>query len=54
MKNSAKGKQIAITLQPDLEQAVQDWIASQPVPPSKSAALAHFVRIGLQAVASKA
>jgi len=50
MKNSAKGKQIAITLPPDLDAAVADWIASQPVPPSKSAALAHLVRIGLQSV----
>lgn len=51
MKKIAYGKQLAITLDPAVETAVDRWRNDQIVPPSKSASMAAFVKAGLMAVA---
>lgn len=54
MRKSAKGRQLAVTLEPEVERAVEQWMGAQAVPPSKSAALAYLVLQGLRQVAPEA
>lgn len=41
-------KQVAVSLSPELEKAVDQWRLSLVVPPSKSAAMAALVAAGLR------
>lgn len=40
-------RQIGITLDAEVEAAIERWRASQTVPPSRSAAVAFLVKVGL-------
>jgi hypothetical protein len=44
-------RQAAISLPPDIQQAIEEWRVSMPVPPSKSAAMVALIRAGLKALA---
>lgn len=44
-------KQIAVTLSENVEEAVEEWRKSMPVPPSRSSAVAVLIAAGLKVLA---